>query len=83
MKAELVTRAEIDENQTLINTVRASLDDHAERTFATAHLGPVVIDSNYIDSNGLAVVSTVLQVEIDGTTMYIPCRIVVGEVPAS
>lgn len=83
MDTELATRAEIDGNQLLIDTLRASLTDHEGRSYATAHRGLTVVDTPYGNSLDVLVSSLALVVEVEGVTLYIPCRLVVGDAPTS
>jgi hypothetical protein len=83
MDIELATSQEIELNSTAVQALQNALTVHKNRSFATAHTGPTVINASYNDSIGLNVASQVLQVTVDGTIIYIPCKIVIGETPES
>jgi hypothetical protein len=83
MNTELATTSDIAANAADIATIRKSLNDHRGRSYATAHGGLVGLLTTYNDSNGDLVATRVLQVDINGVTLYIPCKIVVGDTPTT
>lgn len=88
MKTTLATRTEIDIKRVALDVVQTALTSHRLRSYATAHVPPVTINTNdvggpiiYNDSAARLVSDTLLKIEIDGATLYIPCKVFIGEVP--
>lgn len=88
MKTTLATRAEIDIKRVALDVVRTALESHRLRSHATAHVPPHAISTDefgtpvaYSDSTGVLIAETLLEIEIEGTTLYIPCKIFSGEAP--
>jgi len=88
LKTTLATRTEIDLKRVALDVVRTALESHRLRSHATAHVPPHAIDDDgfggalaYQDSAGTLVAETLLEIEIEGQTLYVPCQIFAGEAP--
>lgn len=84
MKATLVTTAEVDDYGARLQSMEDALATHAEASFATAHRTITASASSlYTNADGVALGDHVLVIKLGDQVLYLPCRVVVGDVPAS
>jgi hypothetical protein len=80
-RTALATSEDLQDDIVLKNSLASTLTDHAARTFATAHQVIHGMPATYYDDSGDVISDHVLSVLIGGVTYYIPCTVVIGNLP--
>jgi hypothetical protein len=83
-KATLATKTETRTIDVLLQTLRNNLEHHVLSSYASTHHPVTCIPQEtdrYRDSHGDIIGTRLLEVPIGGVTYYVPCMIVIGDVP--
>ena len=82
-KAALATKSHVDAAQAIIDIFVNSLLIHTRASFSTAHQVVSSDPVQYSDSNEDNIGTRELVIDIAGTRYYVPCKLLVGDVPLS